>query len=506
MQSSSTIVTELLRSWHSLEPDKQRKAEILLQDLDAVYWMGKRFWIEDRLDLVTGEDLGAGPIMLAEHQKRIVRAALERDERGHFRYSTIVYSAPKKSGKTRVGAGVTAWMAHRGGPYAECYCLANDGKQSADRILSACKKANKLGGLGWKSRATDILLPSGARIEAIPVDPEGEAGSQPLMTTWSELWGYKLAAKEALWSELTIPPTRWGRAIRWAESYAGCVGQAPVLEKLYLEGVENGIVHPDFDGNNGLEPLPVYTNGKLFVYWDEKPRMAWQHQEFYEAEAMVLSESEFLRIHRNQWVDPESAAIPMENWELCKEEGMPHPDEKEPLILAVDASVSGDCTAISIASRHPGDKDRIAIRAVEVWEPAKGKKLDYDKMLRPAIERWCKNHNVVWIAYDEYQLHYLMTQLRTAGGFPHCEQFPQGKGTRIRPGRPIADKQFHDMVISRKLAQCGNPVLRRHVANAVATFGDERYMRFTKGELGHPIDALVASSMAACEAKRLNLG
>ena len=52
-------------------------------------------------------------------------------------------SAVKKSGKTRIGAAIVAWMAAQFGPYAECYVMANDGKQSDDRLLSAVRKAVK---------------------------------------------------------------------------------------------------------------------------------------------------------------------------------------------------------------------------------------------------------------------------------------------------------------------------------------------------------------------------
>jgi phage terminase large subunit-like protein len=208
--------------------------------VDPVFWAEHHFYIEDRAHPVTGQEMGPGPILLAPHQRRIVRAALERDDAGAFRWSTIVYSAPKKSGKTRIAAMVAAWLAWRSGQYSEVYCLANDGKQSADRVLAAIKKAIDLGGLDWRDIKTRIELPSGSFIEAIPVDPTGEAGANPTGTFWSEMWGFRLSAKERLWTEMTIPPTRHGRAIRWVESYAGYTGESPVLEQLYHQGVEEG--------------------------------------------------------------------------------------------------------------------------------------------------------------------------------------------------------------------------------------------------------------------------
>ena len=180
---------------------------------------------------------------------------------------------------------VAAWLAQSTGRYAEIYCLANDGKQSADRVLAALKKANTLGNLGWRDKMTRVDLPNRSFIEAIPVDPTGEAGANPTGTFFSEMWGFRLQAKERLWSEFTIPPTRFGRAIRWVESYAGYVGESPILEQLYDQGVNEGRPY-----GGDLSDLSVYVNerARLFCYWDHEPRMAWQTPEYYEAEAALL--------------------------------------------------------------------------------------------------------------------------------------------------------------------------------------------------------------------------
>ena len=462
---------------------------------DCPTWAERHFYIEDRSDPETAQPLGPGPIALADHQRRIVRAALERDGSGRFRWTTVVYSAPKKSGKTRIAAMVAAWLAQTSGQYAEVYCLANDGKQSADRVLAAIKKANDLGGLGWRDKMTRVDLPNGSFIEAIPVDPTGEAGANPTATFWSEMWGFRLTAKERLWSEFTIPPTRQGRAIRWVESYAGFTGESPVLEQLYEQGVKEGKPHPDLPG------LPVYVNerARLFCYWDHEPRMAWQTPEYYEAEAALLTESEFRRIHRNEWVTSETEAIPIENWDRCRDPQLPPLGPQAPVILGLDAAVSGDCTALVAVSRHPRNHQLVAVRGVQVWEPPTGGKMDYSATLEKAVRHWCQNYNVVCVTYDPYQLHKMATDLRKEG-LGWFLEFSQGQQ------RLVADKQFYDLVMARKLAHDGNPTLRQHVQNAAAKIqGDARHLRFVKKADRLKIDALVAASMAAFQCLRLNL-
>ena len=152
---------------------------------DPVAWGETYFYVEDPCDIETGELLPPGPIRLFPHQSRIVRAALQRNPDGSFRWKTVIYSAVKKSGKTRTAAMMGAWLAATQGPYAEIYLIANDGKQSNDRLLKAVEKAVALSPLlDWKIKRGRIELEDQSFLEAIPVDPKGESGSNPVATLW----------------------------------------------------------------------------------------------------------------------------------------------------------------------------------------------------------------------------------------------------------------------------------------------------------------------------------
>lgn len=479
--------------------------------------MENNFYIEDPRDPETGELYPPGPIQLHPIQKRILRAALTKVD-GRFPYSTIVYSTCKKSGKTRVAAGIAAWYAATQGRYNEIYCLANDGKQSADRILSAVKKsidlakeAVKKGEGGsvmaeWNYVRQSVRIPNGTLIEAIPCDPTGQAGSNPGLTVWSEMWGYRHEHKERLWTEMTIPPTRFGMAFRWVESYAGYVDESNVLYNLYEIGVEDGIRHP------GFPDIPVFVNpaANLFCYWDsgtEAHRMPWQTADYYLQEARILTPQEYARIHLNKWITSTQKAIPIEWWDAC-EEKLPPLDHNTPVVMAVDASVSGDCTACVLISRHPDPEravEQVAVRAVRVWEPPKGGKIDLDETVGKTIEEWTKAYNVLEVCYDEYQLHSLMTRWRKRQ-VVKVFQFSQAAP------RAQADKQIRDLVAHRQIAHDGNAQLRAHVDNARAKTTGEKY-RFVKPEQDNkqksrkrqPIDALVATSMGTDRCLYLNL-
>jgi phage terminase large subunit-like protein len=481
----------------------------LLQDLldqDAPTWIEKNFYIADPRDPFTGKMQPAGPIQLHPIQVRLLRAALTKVN-GRFPYTTIVYSTIKKSGKTRIGAGVAAWFAATQDSYNEVYCLANDGKQSSDRILSAVKESIRLNpALDWHATRTKILLPNGTFIEAIPCDPSGSAGANPGLTVWSEMWGYRHEHKERLWSEMTVPPTRFGYALRWVESYAGYTSESVVLEDLYMLGVENGRRHPAFPD------IPVYVNdaAKMLCYWDHGDaarRMPWQTAEYYQQEAAILTPSEFDRLHRNMWASATEKAIAIEWWDACQEPAKPL-DNRTPVIMGVDASVSHDCCACTLISRHP-DKERAKtdtmIRAVRVWEPPLGRSIDLTLTVEATVREWIERYNVLMIAYDKYQLHKMMTDIRREG-IVRVYQFDQGSQ------RAIADKQLYDMIVHRQIAHDGDATLRAHVDNAVAKTIGEKY-RFQKptqstksnSRKRRPIDALVATSMGNFECLRLNL-
>ena len=48
----------------------------------------------------------AGPVMLTDSQERILRHVFTKAPNGRFPYETVVWSAPKKNGKTLIGAVV----------------------------------------------------------------------------------------------------------------------------------------------------------------------------------------------------------------------------------------------------------------------------------------------------------------------------------------------------------------------------------------------------------------
>jgi len=124
--SNSSPVSGLLDLLNSVRKNKELP--------DVADWIEINFYIPEPRDPVTGEILPQGPIRLAELQKRILREALRRDEDGNFVYATILYSAPKKSGKTALASAVVLYLAIVVFEMDFIYLLANDGKVKVQKI------------------------------------------------------------------------------------------------------------------------------------------------------------------------------------------------------------------------------------------------------------------------------------------------------------------------------------------------------------------------------------
>jgi len=467
-------------------------------------WIEKHFYVPNVIDPVTGEKLGEGPIVLADYQGRVLREALSRLPNGDFRYSTILWSDLKKGAKTTLAAAVALWFAATQTNMGHIYCLANDGKGSQDReytticnAIAISKKHNPIF-QDVHPIQTKMTLPNGTVIEAIPCDPEGEAGSEPDLTVWGEVWGFRQTHKMRLWTEMTIPPTKFGRAMRWVESYAGYEGESTLLENLYKTGVGpplledgRGTPHP------GITDIPLWVNeqARMLTLWNQEPRLAWQTPEYYAAEAQQLTEPEFRRVHRNEWVSPVNQFVPIEVWN-SRERDLPALDKSTPVVVGLDAAISHDCCALVVVSKW--GKKGTAERFSKAWYPPENGRINLSQTMESLI-RWCaQEFNVIEFAYDAYQLEKLAQDMQAELGVlfrPFGQQKP----------RAIADKTLYDMIMSGEFVHTGDGELAYHVRNAAAKSEGEKMLRIVKRNADLPIDLVVAASMANARIRYYNV-
>lgn len=443
---------------------------------DPVAWIGEHFFIPE-----TG-----GPITLYPHQQRGLREALALNDDGTFKHSTIIWSDIKKSAKSTITAAVALWRAFHS-PWGSILVIANDLKQADSRVAYYLRRAielnPKLSAL-CRIRGYRISLPNHAYIEAIPIDPTGEAGSNADMIVFSELWGAHSKAQARMWTEATLSPTKFGKSFRWVETYAGFRGESQLLEQLYEQTVEKGERLDD--------DLEIFRNGQMFALWNTKPRLPWQTPEYYASEEQILDPSEFLRVHRNQWSAGSAARfLPSMLWWDQNRVDLPVLDAKTPLVCAADAGVVSDNFAFVVVSKHEG---KVAVRYARLWEP-KGKPLDYAP-IKAEIKKFCEQHRVLQVAYDPYQLHSMMQELMQAA-VVWTEPFSQA-GPRAE-----ADKLLHDSARDGLLVHDGDAQLREHIDNADRKLEgeDKERLRIIKRSKDKKIDLAVALAMCLHRAK-----
>lgn len=458
--------------------NKARKPAVVSADMAT--------WAEDNFPIPETADRR---LIIAPYQKVALSEAMRLDDNGDFVYATVVWSDLKKSIKSVLSAcrGLYTALTKE---WSTVYVIANDLKQADSRVAYYMRRAVELNPelkRRCKINRYTIEFDNHSRIEAIPIDPSGEAGSNADLLIFSELWGWKHEAAQRMWTEMTLSPTKFGKSQRWVETYAGFDGESPVLEALYQSTVA--------DENRIHDDIELYAKGNVITLWNTQPRLSWQTEAYYRSEAGILTPSEFGRVHRNQWAKSSESFIPEEWWNACKGE-YPVIPQWTPLVIGIDAAISGDTFAMVGVSRIDGIT---YVRYCNVWKPSKGKTVDFNEP-RAELERLSRDYNCECAVFDPFQLFYF-SSLMTEQGTIYMREFTQGAP------RLESDRSLYDAIRERKIMHTGDAVLTEHIMNANKEItGDDRKLRIVKRNENAHIDAAVALSMAAYICEVLQLG
>lgn len=436
---------------------------------------------------------------LHPEQQAVLRAMSQRDDNG-LKYTLWLFSMPKKSAKTTIGAGVALWQAWRI-PNGEIYIIGNDLKQADNRMAQAiryCVEHNpRMRDRTWVTTSKyKIELDNGTRIESIPVDPRGEAGMNPTGLFWTEAWGAKGDRAEMLWSEATLSPTRGKEAFKFVESYAGYSGESLILERLYDTIIKSGTPH---------EAAPeLFTHGTSIGYWCTRRYLPWQQDEdYYRQQAVEKTPEEFARQHDNRWASASEAFIPIEWWDACRVSDLPPLRPHQGVVIGLDAAVHDDCFGmVMVSTRTEGDIIIPQVRYARKWSPVDGK-IQFSNPDNPEdtnypegeLRRLIREHTVECVTYDPTQLEDMANRLSSLAFF---ESFNQGLD------RAIADKRLYDIIRDRRIEHQGEVDLRDHLQNANRK-PEDRYLRIVKRSQKYKIDLGVALSMAVDRALYYNL-
>ncbi len=180
------------------------------------------------------------PYKLHRAQRRFVRRAFSLTPDGRLRYPELVFSGPKKSGKTALAAMlvidvvvIPAWpVRRRDRLFKQLGTGAGQGVSSHDEDGHREPKASE-GRCGYHDNQDHVFAKStSGTIIALASDFTTAAGANPSITCFDELWGYVSERDTRLFDEMVPSPAR-RISCRLTVSYAGYEGESSPLESLY---------------------------------------------------------------------------------------------------------------------------------------------------------------------------------------------------------------------------------------------------------------------------------
>jgi phage terminase large subunit-like protein len=428
------------------------------------------------------------PFELYPAEELYLREAFTIDGAGRLPFPELIFSGPKKTGKTGFAAICVLYVVVvLGGDYAEGWAVANDFDQAQGRVFKGITRiieaSPKLRDSAKITANRVEFLNSGSTIIAIASDFAGAAGSNPTITVFDELWGYTSERAQRLWDEMVPVPTR-KVSVRLTVTYAGFEGESKLLEDLYKRGLQGEEIAP-----------ALYRQPGLLMFWSHLPVAPWQTPEWIEQMRGQLRPNAFLRLIENRWVSSESTFIPIEWWDECIDADL-HPELTDPRLsvwVGVDASVKRDSTAIVAVTFDPVVK-KVRLVWHRIFQPTATDPLDFEATVETTLLELRRRFYVHEIRYDPYQLVAVAQRLTTAG-LPMVE-FPQSV-----PNLTEASTNLYELLKGRNLVAYTDDEIRLAVSRCVA-IETSRGWRIAKEKVSHKIDVIVAFAQAALGAIR----
>lgn len=448
----------------------------LLADQLATWQRNPVAFVEE---VLRNPDTGA-PFVLYPVEERFLREAFTLRADGRLPYEELVFSGPKKSGKTALGAFALLYATVvLGGPNAEGYAVANDLEQAQGRVFRAASRiveASPLLRRAAKVYTSVIEFPgSGAVVTALASDYAGAAGANPTITVFDELWAYSGERAHRLWDELVPVPTR-KVSVRLTVTYAGFEGESNLLEGLYTRGLRGKKIAP-----------ALYRQPGLLMFWSHEPVAPWQTPAWKAQMRKQLRPNAYLRMIENKFVSGEERFIPDDTWDACVDHDAAPllPTKAVPLVVGVDAATKRDAAAVVAVSRQG---ERVQLAWHRIWQPNTREVLDLEETLEAELRDRHRDYWLTAVYYDPMQFVRSAQTLQKLG-LPMVE-WPQSEPNITRHSQTL-----FDLLNGRSLQMYPDKAMRTAALRAVAK-ETPRGWKIAKEKTRHKIDVIVALAMA----------
>lgn len=448
-------------------------------------------------DSVAGKS--GSPLVLRDWQQELIQHMFAY-ENGGLKHRVQLIGMPRKSGKSALGSVLALYSLIVGPKGGEVYSVAAEKEQArivfkdAKRIIEA---SPDLSGMVNMYRDAIEVPATGSVYRALSAEAYSKEGLNPHFVMFDELHAQP---NRELFDVMSLAMgSRGNLATLVAITTAGVkmdnTGRDSIAYSLYQYGQKAAQGEVD--------------DSSFFMAWweddgDHRDPETWRKANpgfgdisdpaDFESAVKRTPEAEFRTKRCNQWVSSATAWLPSGAWEECEEQFEISQDDE--IILGFDGSFSGDASVI-VGATIPKDADeKIRIFLVKAWEKDLTEDDDNWRVDIAEVENtiidFCANHpNVREIACDPFRWQRSMQVLEDRG-LPVVE-WPSTSARRMVP----ACAKFYDGVVEKRFIHDGNPILTRHLENAVTKI-DNLGPRIVKERRGSPrkIDAAVAAILA----------
>lgn len=381
------------------------------------------------------------------------------------RYRRGLVGVGRQNGKSIVGAGLALEGLFAGPAGSEIYSAAGDRQQGRIVFGEARRQVEQNERLAKFAKVyrDAIEIPSTGNVyRVLSADSKLQQGLSPQLVIFDEV---HVQPNEELWDALAFGMAARPNALMLGITTAGD-HEDTLCGRLYEYGKRVA---------SGEEDDPSF----FFQWWEPHHDRAdiWDREAWHQAnpalsEGVLLEEdleiaakqsrpASFRRYRLNQWVaHGGSRWMDMEAWDECEDDEL-EMDSGESIVLAFDGSVDNDSTvltALRLKSKVP------TVVGVWAWErqPEDGDDWQVDRVeVNSVVEGLFNEYKVVAMGCDPAYWRSEIQEWQSRYG----RKVMEWPVTNARMGPAVTET--YKRVKDGELAHNGNPLLRRHVHNAV---------------------------------------
>jgi phage terminase large subunit-like protein len=330
---------------------------------------------------------------------------------------------PRGGSKTTDVAGIAlAWLATEAPAGARGYVLASDLDQAALLVDAAAGLVDRTPALRsvLTVAALKITAKSGASVEVLAADGASAFGLRP---------HFMILDEYAQW-----PVTRNMRRL-WT-ALLSSMGKVPGSRLVILTSA----------GEPGHPSYRVLQEARRSLRWrvSEVPGpLPWLDPAELEAQRPLLRDSEFARLHLNQWTASEDRLVSEEDLAAAAIlDGPQAPRSGVRYVITLDVGITNDACVVTVChadSLTPefGSPRRVTVDRIQVWRGSKKKPVNLTEV-ETYIHTTSLEYNHAELHADPYQAVELLQRLRAKGIRAHEFAFTSQSVGRVAQALHLA--------------------------------------------------------------------